>query len=126
MGIQNCNSGELNMTFTPAKKVVVAFYASPAFPTERNSPTDKRPAMLEFIEKLKIPMQFHYGMRDDLIPNENAEKLREKLLSKNRKTEIYIYNEAQHGFANIIDETYRADDAALAEKRWRKFLRKHL
>jgi carboxymethylenebutenolidase len=103
-------------------KAVVAFYANPSFPPERNSPTDPRPSMLEFIEEVKIPVQFHYGTSDGLIPNEKVEKLREKLSAKNRRPEIYIYNEAGHGFANIGGETYRADYASLAEKRWREFL----
>lgn len=77
-------------------KAVVAFYASPAFPPERNSPTDPRPSMLEFIEGVKIPVQFHYGTRDGLIPNELVAKLGEKLSAKNRKPEIYIYNDAGH------------------------------
>lgn len=107
-------------------KAVVAFYASPAFPPERNSPTDPRPSMLEFIEEVKIPVQFHYGTRDGLIPNELVAKLGEKLSAKNRKPEIYIYDDAGHGFAGIGGETYRADYAQLAEKRWKKFLQKHL
>ena len=107
-------------------KAVIAFYASPAFPPERNSPTDPRPTMLEFVEEVKIPVQFHYGTSDGLIPNEKVKELGEKLSGKNRKSEIYIYDGAGHGFANIKGETYRADYAALAEKRWHKFLRKHL
>lgn len=110
----------------PRVKAVVALYASPAFPPERNSQADPRPQMLDFIEQVKIPMQFHYGTRDTLIPNDKVEKLHEKLTGNNRKPEIYIYREAQHGFANMTGETYRADYAALAEKRWRKFFQKHL
>ncbi|MCA1567637.1 MAG: dienelactone hydrolase family protein [Acidobacteria bacterium] len=107
-------------------KAVVAFYAAPVSPPERSSQADPRPHMLKYIEQVKIPIQFHYGTRDNLIPNPDVEKLREKLTTKNRKPEIYIYDEAQHGFANMTGETYRADYAALAEKRWRTFLQKHL
>lgn len=107
-------------------KAVIAFYANPAFPPERNSPTDPRPVMLEFIEEVKIPIQFHYGTSDGLIPNEKVKKLRERLSTKGRKPEIYIYNEAEHGFANIGGETFRADYATLAEKRWRRFLHNKL
>jgi len=80
----------------------------------------------DFIEQVKIPVQFHYGTRDSLIPNEDVEKLRVKLSAKNNRPEIYIYEGAQHGFANLTGETYRADYAALAEKRWRTFFPKHL
>ncbi|HEX8263830.1 MAG TPA: dienelactone hydrolase family protein [Pyrinomonadaceae bacterium] len=107
-------------------KAVVAFYASPAFPPERNSPTDPRPSMLEFIEEVKIPIQFHYGTRDGLIPNELVAKLGEKFSAKNRKPEIYIYDDAGHGFAGVGGETYRAHYAQIAERRWKKFLQKHL
>lgn len=120
-----CGGGYAAARFAAADsrvKAVVAFYANPAFPPERNSPTDPRPAMLEFIEEVKIPVQFHYGTSDGLIPNEKVEKLRAKLSAQNRKPEIYIYDGAAHGFAGVGGETYRADYAAQAEKRWRKFL----
>ncbi|MDQ3799878.1 MAG: dienelactone hydrolase family protein [Acidobacteriota bacterium] len=107
-------------------KAVVALYAAPVFPPERNSPADPRPAMLEFAEQIKIPMQFHYGTNDGLIPNEVVRKLREKLTEKRMKAEFFIYDQAQHGFANIGGETYRVDYAELAEKRWRAFLRNNL
>jgi carboxymethylenebutenolidase len=124
-----CGGGYTATRFAQADsrvKAVVAFYAAPAFPPERSSQTDPRPNMLEFIEQVKIPIQFHYGTRDGLIPNENVQKLREKLEQTKGKPEIYIYDGAQHGFANIMDNTYHADYAGLAEKRWRKFLQKHL
>jgi carboxymethylenebutenolidase len=124
-----CGGGYTAARFARADarvKAVVAFYAAPASPPERSSQSDPRPHMLDFIEQVKIPMQFHYGTRDNLIPNEAVEKLRAKLSARDRKPEIYIYDEAQHGFANLTGETYRADYAALAEKRWRTFLQKHL
>lgn len=110
----------------PRVKAVVAFYASPLLPPERNSQADPRPNMLDFINRVKIPMQFHYGTRDGLIPNETVERLRETLRAGKRESEIYIYEEAEHGFANVKGGTYRADHAALAEKRWRTFLQRHL
>lgn len=110
----------------PRVGAIVAFYASPLLPPERNSQTDPRPNMLDFINQVKIPMQFHYGTRDGLIPNDSVEKLRETLRVGKRRSEIYIYEDGEHGFANIKGDTYRADHAALAEKRWRTFLQRHL
>ncbi len=60
-------------------KAIVSLYGAPAFPPERNSPADPRQAMVEFVEQIKIPMQFHYGTSDGLIPNENVQKLHGKL-----------------------------------------------
>ncbi|MDQ4120087.1 MAG: dienelactone hydrolase family protein [Acidobacteriota bacterium] len=124
-----CGGGYTAARFAVADsrvQAVVAYYAAPMSYPPRISPTDPRPNMLEFIEQVKIPMQFHYGTRDGLIPNEDVERLREKLEKNKRKPEIYIYDGAGHGFANITGETYRADYADLAEKRWSKFLQKHL
>jgi carboxymethylenebutenolidase len=92
----------------------------------RISKTDPRPPMLDYIQRVKVPVQFHYGMNDGLIPNEDLVKLGEKINATGRKPEIYIYEGAQHGFADMTDDTSHAEHAALAEKRWKKFLRKHL
>jgi dienelactone hydrolase len=82
--------------------------------------------MSDFINQVRIPVQFHYGTRDGLIPNDTVERLRETLRVVKRESEICIYEDGEHGFANIEGETYRADHAALAEKRWRTFLQRHL
>lgn len=124
-----CGGGYTAARFAHADsrvKAIVAFYAAPLLPPERNSQDDPRPNMLNFIDQVKIPMQFHYGTRDGLIPNETVEKLQKTLGTGKRKPEIYIYEDAEHGFANFKGETYRADHAALAEKRWRTFLQRHL
>jgi carboxymethylenebutenolidase len=107
-------------------RAIVAFYAAPISNPPRVSATDPRPNMLEYIQEIKIPIQFHYGTRDALIANEHVVMLRQKMEAADRQAKIYIYDEAPHGFANPTDETYRADDAKLAEKRWKKFLQKHL
>jgi len=124
-----CGGGYTAARFAHADsrvRAVVAFYASPSLPPERNSQADPRPNMLDFINQVRIPLQFHYGTRDGLIPNEAVEKLRETLRTGKRESEIYIYEDGEHGFANIRGETYWADHAALAEKRWRTFLQRHL
>jgi carboxymethylenebutenolidase len=107
-------------------RAVVALYASPEFPPERNSPTDPRPPLLEFIDEIKIPVQYHYGTRDHLIPLASAERLAAKLKNSETNGEYYLYKDADHGFASFGGANYHARHAATAEKRWLKFFRKHL
>lgn len=108
-------------------KAVVALYAAPSFPPERRSPDDPRPQLLEFVSNVKnAPIQFHYGTNDHLIPTRDVDKLKEVLEKNKISHEIYIYEKADHGFANFANPNYDAEHAALAEKRWREFLRKKL
>ena len=82
--------------------------------------------MLEFVAQIKIPMQFHFGTRDDGIPLSDVRKLKETVKAGKLPAEIYTYKDAEHGFANLTGLNYKPDAAMLAEKRWKKFLRKHL
>jgi carboxymethylenebutenolidase len=107
-------------------KAFVAFYAAPIFHPPRISETDPRPNMIDFIDRLKIPMQFHFGTADDLIPNEDVTRLREKLRQAGAKFEIYNYENAAHGFYNFNGPTFNAPYAGSAIARGKKFLRKHL
>lgn len=108
-------------------KAVVSLYAAPVFPPERKSQNDPRPNLLDFVPNVKdAPIQFHYGTNDHLIPTRDVTKLKE-LLAKNKIShEIYMYENADHGFASFVNPNYNAEYAALAEKRWREFFHKKL
>ena len=106
----------------PKVAAVVALYAAPAFYAPRVSKTDPRPNLVDFVERIKIPIQFHYGTKDHLIPFEDVEKLRQTIKSKSLNAEVFAYEEADHGFANYVNPNYKKDAAEAAERRCRKFL----
>ena len=73
-------------------------------------------------EKLKAPVQFHFGERDTSIPPQAVQRHREAY----PQTEIYTYP-AGHAFNRDIDGThYDAPSARLARQRTLAFFAKHL
>ena len=66
------------------------------------------------IDQLRTPTQFHYGTRDGNIPNDQVETLRKRLAKLNVRTEVHIYEGADHGFL-AFNRTQRYDPDAAAE-----------
>ncbi len=73
---------------------------------------------------IKCPMQFHYGARDKGIPPEAIESVREAMAGKN--AEVFVYENADHGFNCWAREAYHPPSAALAHARTLDFLARHL
>ena len=73
-------------------------------------------------ERLKAPVQFHFGERDSSIPPEAVQRHRDAY----PQTEIYTYP-AGHAFNRDIDGThYDAPSAQLARQRTLAFFAKHV
>ncbi len=64
------------------------------------------------------PFQFHFGKQDNAISSEVIEQVR----AANNDSEIYVYNQAGHAFANCARPSFHATSAALAEQRLLNFL----
>ena len=64
------------------------------------------------------PFQFHFGEKDNAISTEVITQVR----AVNNDSEIYIYKQAGHAFANCARPSFHAASAALAEQRLLDFL----
>jgi carboxymethylenebutenolidase len=73
-------------------------------------------------EKPKVPIQMHFGEKDQSIPMSDVEVIRKK----RPEAEIYTYPDAGHGFHCDERASYNESAAKTAWPRSMDFLRKHL
>ena len=77
-------------------------------------------------EKLKVPVQLHFGKKDKSVPESDARAMIARLQESGAPVEGYFY-EAGHAFFNETrPEAYVEADAQLAWNRSLAFLRTHL
>jgi carboxymethylenebutenolidase len=118
MGILGfCFGGRMAMLFAARSReidAVVAFHLGLVM-------TDR-----EIIAHLQVPVQLHQGTADQSVDPTTATKLQEILKAQKTPVELFLYEEADHGFLAYTRQFYRPDDAKLAWKRTTEFLGKHL
>jgi carboxymethylenebutenolidase len=73
-------------------------------------------------DKPKVPTQLHYGEKDTGIPLSDVETVR----AKRPDVEIFVYDNAQHGFNCNERASYDKPSADLARRRSLDFFAKHL
>ncbi len=73
-------------------------------------------------EKPRCPVQMHFGDQDHSIPMTDVEAIR----AAQPGVEIFVYQGAGHGFGCEERGSFKADDAALAQKRTLEFFARHL
>lgn len=91
----------------PKIKAGVAWYGrlmSDSTPLTPKHPIDVAPY-------LKVPVLGLYGGKDDLIPNESVQKMRDILKAGNTGSEIILYPDTPHGFYADYRPTYRKEAA---------------
>lgn len=77
-------------------------------------------AQLDLAAGIGCPVQFHYAERDDHIPLDAVERVRQAMQGK--QAEVHVYPGAQHGFNCWARASYDAASAALAHGRALAFL----
>lgn len=70
---------------------------------------------------LNVPVQFHYGALDKHILPEHVEQVRQAVAGK-RGTEVFVYDQADHGFNCWARASFHQRSAALAHGRALTFL----
>ncbi len=73
------------------------------------------------IARLEVPMQLHYGMRDEHVPREEIDAV-VRAVADNAHVQMHFYPEAGHSFCNPLRPTYDAAAAALGLARAVSFL----
>lgn len=53
------------------------------------------------IEKIKIPIQAHFGLLDKVFPLESAKNFENVILKTNKKAEVYFYENCGHSYCNF-------------------------
>jgi carboxymethylenebutenolidase len=74
-------------------------------------------------EKPKIPVQLHFGEKDQGIPMSDVEQIKQK---RGADCEIYTYADAGHGFHCDERGSFHKESSQVAWKRTTEFFAKHL
>jgi carboxymethylenebutenolidase len=80
---------------------------------------------LDVAAELKAPVLGLYGGKDDGIPLDTVEKMREALKAAGKPSEIVVYPDAPHGFHADYRPSYREVDAKDGFKRMLDWFKKH-
>jgi len=121
-----CAAGRQFMAMAAEKpyiKAVVSIYGKV---------TGSVPSPMEVVDKIKIPIQAHFGKIDQVVPLENAKEFSALLKKNNKKASIYFYDDVGHSYCNfnIPQGTspgfdYNYDAAMLTYQRSIDFLKTH-
>jgi carboxymethylenebutenolidase len=107
---------------------VVNFYAppvlNPAAYQSRKGPF--KLDVMDVLDKIRAPVQCHYGAADPIIPLADVERLERDLKAQGTPTEVYVYEGAAHAFYDFTRRNFRPEAARLARERMIQFFRKHL
>lgn len=80
---------------------------------------------LDQADKIKTPIQFHYGELDAHIPSDAVASVRDRFAGRS-DSELYLYQGADHGFNCGDRASYNAKASALAHGRTLTFLGEYL
>jgi carboxymethylenebutenolidase len=85
--------------------------------------TPKHP--IDIAATLKVPVLGLYGGKDESIPNDTVEKMRDVLKTGSSGSEIVLYPDTPHAFNADYRPTYREKEAEDAWKRLQDWFKKH-
>jgi len=105
----------------PKLKAAAAWYGRLTGPTNDNNP--KQP--VDVAGDLKAPVLGLYGGKDNGIPMDSIEKMRDAIKNAGGKSTIQVYPEAGHGFNADYRPSYREMDAKDAWQRMLIWFRKY-
>ena len=80
---------------------------------------------IDIAPSLKAPVLGLYGGKDQGIPLDTVDRMRDALKKAGNPSEIIVYPEAGHGFFADVRPSYRKEDAEDAWKRLLAWFRKH-
>jgi len=111
----------LYVAYNPQVKAGVAWYGR--LDGEVNANTPKYP--LDLAKELKAPVLGLYGGKDQGIPQDDVEAMREAIKKAGGKSELHVYPDAPHAFNADYRPSYRKDAAEDGWKRMQAWLKKY-
>jgi carboxymethylenebutenolidase len=130
-----CGGGRLGFLFSTQSKDVkalVSFYG-PVVYHINNPKADPVPNVLEIVNRIKVPVQGHYGLLDKVALAADAKLFEKKMRAQKTPVEMYYYEGAGHSFCNFTRPQgsdpgfdYSLEAATLAHQRMVQFLKHHL
>ncbi len=130
-----CGGGRLGFLFSTQSKDVkalVSFYG-PVVYHMNNPKADPVPNVLEIVNRIKVPVQGHYGLLDKVALAADAKLFAKKMQAQKTPVEMHYYELAGHSFCNFLRPQgsdpgydYNPEAAKLAHSRMVQFLKRHL
>jgi len=106
---------------------VVDFYAPPVLAQVYQAPKGPfKLDVMDVLDRIRVPVQCHYGAADPIIPLADVERLERDLKAQGTPTEVFIYEGAAHAFYDFTRRNFHPAAAKLAHTRMIEFLQKHL
>jgi len=66
---------------------------------------------IDIVAELNVPIVGLYGGKDESIPQDSIQKMRDRLKSSSSKSRVIVYPHAPHAFFSDYRSTYRKEDA---------------
>lgn len=106
---------------------VASFYGPLDFP-DRFQPEQGAPFrdLFEVIDRIRAPVQGHYGNQDAIIPVSDVHRLTHTMGERDREVQVFLYDGAQHGFCDRTHGHYDESACRVATERLFEFLDRHL
>lgn len=82
--------------------------------------------VMDVLDKIRAPVQCHYGAADPIIPLADVERLERDLKAQGTPAEVYVYEGAAHAFYDFTRPRFQPAAAKLARERMVQFFQKHL
>ncbi|MEV7284821.1 dienelactone hydrolase family protein [Streptomyces sp. NPDC093252] len=103
----------------------ISLYGIPELPAAY-SPTHAVRSRIDIADRVRCPVQAHFGGADAVIPLDQVTRLTDALGRSDRPTEVHVYEGAGHAYHDDTHPNHLPEAARLTWERTRAFLREHL
>ncbi|MDX6740570.1 dienelactone hydrolase family protein [Actinocorallia sp. A-T 12471] len=103
----------------------VPLYGLPELPAAY-SPTGRVRSRIDVADRVRCPVQAHFGGADEVIPLDQVARLGDALKLSGQRTEVHVYDGAGHAYHDDTHPNHHAEAARLTWERTLEFLRAHL
>jgi carboxymethylenebutenolidase len=111
----------------PRVRCLTAFYPPPRIPPQYKNSRDPALDLLDLNPLARCPMQIHFGSDDYIVKKHDVDLLAARAAEAGARIETFEYAGAGHAFYDRTDSSaYRPQAAALASRRYLKFMRETL
>ena len=126
-----CAGGYASLYFAATMDIpltlVVSFYGPFSVPERIQQRFEHHiPPLFDFIDRITVPVQAHYGTADHVIPISDPQRLESDLLSRGREAKLFLYEGAEHGFCDHTHGNFNSEACDLAFERLKGFLKEKL
>jgi carboxymethylenebutenolidase len=106
-------------------KACVVLYALPILPPHY-TPEKKPRSRIDIADRVRCPVQCHFGDKDEVIPLDQVRSLEQALRKSGQAVELYVYSGAGHAFEDAGHPNHHAAAAKQVFERSVAFFHRYL